>query len=196
MYIIYMDIITAIMNDPFLNDSRVWWTLISLILSVFMFVGFAIRNIECKASWNEDENDNDDTIKPILSKSQKDRLSTWETAESEPLKVVEKQQVNLADHENNEDHDQLPELIPSDAPDVDKEKIEAAINKAVKTKPQEGEEGLAITLQRINNDEKIKAFIEGKYVIFLLCAFIYSNTYLRTCIYIHTCLHVYIHVYI
>ena len=147
----------SILNDhPFLNDSRVWWTFFVLIFSVLIFV--AIRNISnikykgANSTANHDKKihkEENEIIQPILSKSQKDRLSQWDTVQSEPFKVVNKRQVKLTNHENDEDdendedndnneedNDQLPELIPSDTPNVDKEMIAAGDHMTPTTKEQ------------------------------------------------------------
>ena len=39
---------TAVSQDPFFNDYRVWGSLVAVIISIFLFVGFAIVNIDNK----------------------------------------------------------------------------------------------------------------------------------------------------
>ena len=176
---------TAVSQDPFFSDYRVWGSLVAVIISIFLFVGFAIVNID-----NKVENEK---IQPILSSPQKARLSEWDSVESSPMKVIQKKEVNLKEDNENDSNssssssststsdscgngeDELPELIPSDAPNVDKEAIEVAINKAVKETRQEGEEGLTKMLERVKYDEKIKAFIDGinnMYHFYAVCIYV------------------------
>ena len=179
---------TAVSQDPFFNDYRVWGSLVAVIISIFLFVGFAIVNID-----NKVENEK---IQPVLSPAQKARLSEWDSVESSPMKVIQKKEVNLKEDNENDNGsssssssssststsdscgnggDEIPALIPSDAPNVDKEAIEVAINKAVKETRQEGEEGLTKMLERVEYDEKIKAFIDGinnMYHFYAVCIYV------------------------
>lgn len=77
---------TAVSQDPFFNDYRVWGSLVAVIISIFLFVGFAIVNID-----NKVENEK---IQPVLSPAQKARLSEWDSVESSPMKVIQKKEVN------------------------------------------------------------------------------------------------------
>ena len=141
-----MNVINGIMEDPFFSDSRVVGTLLVMVLSI-VFVGYAVYTKQRHRA-------EDEVVEPVLSKAQKDRLSEWRKAESDPdhLRVRDNKEITQKGDDDDDDggggdktveddnddydeviHDediQVPDLVPSDAPDVDRKAIEEALNKA------------------------------------------------------------------